>query len=102
MNRILRALLVAGLFVALLGAPAGAAGWGIYAGGRLVLHGQKVLFVYPRGRTSGARELRLPDPRVQILNFGWDNVSLVVNGQRGTREVRYVYLTPTRWHREGP
>lgn len=66
-----------------------------------MLHGQKVLFVYPRAGPPGP-ELRLPDPRVQILNFGWDNVSLVVNGQRETREVRCVYLTPTRWHREGP
>ena len=106
MRRIVLSVLAA-LCLGVLGAgEVSAAGWGAYAEGRLELFRPRILLVYPRGRDVDAREVRIPDGRYEILYYGWDNVYLVINCRRlsgsGPRALRFVYITPHRWHAETP
>nr|WP_156787134.1 hypothetical protein [Thermanaerovibrio velox] len=75
------------------------AGWDRYAGGVLKIENRHNLAVYER-RSDRFRMVRLPS-ELEIINAGWDNVRLVLNclGPRG-EAVRYVFLTPDRFHRE--
>lgn len=74
------------------------AGWDRYAGGRLSTEGRNVL-VYQR-RIDSFRTVTLP-VGTYVLNAGWDNVKLVINclDPEG-HPIRYVYLTPERFHME--
>ncbi|MCX7828982.1 MAG: hypothetical protein N2315_07245 [Thermanaerothrix sp.] len=97
----LRACLVVGLLALQLvvGESALGAGWDRYAGGVLRVENRHNLAVYER-RSDRFRLVRLPG-EMEIINAGWDNVRLVINclDPRG-EGVRYVFLTPDRFHVE--
>lgn len=82
-----------------IGGPALGAGWDRHAGGVLRVENRHNLAVYER-RSERFRMVRLPG-ELEIINAGWDNVRLVINCLTpGGETVRYVFLTPDRFHRE--
>lgn len=98
-GRYLSLLAFLGLFFVSLAGMAQGAGWDKYAGGRLSVENRHNLAVYER-RSQRFRMVRLPSD-LEILNAGWDNVRLVINCLAPYGDsVRYVFLTPERFHVE--